>query len=95
MDAIHNFAAHQSVPTQNSNPGDKMLTENNDLTYRISGSPLVDLFDELEENAYLGEKGKLDELIDKAWRADPLLALKVLFNARSIHLGKSSRNAFY
>ncbi|KAM5347865.1 hypothetical protein ACJ41O_007689 [Fusarium nematophilum] len=69
-----------------------MQTENGDLAYRSSNDALVDLFHELEE---VVSGPRLSELLSAAWKADPLATLKIIFNSRSIHLGKSSRNTFY
>lgn len=69
----------------------QMLTDNGDLAYRSTGDPLVDLFSELED---LVPGGPLSELLNKAWAHDPLATLKIIFNARSIHLGKASRSVF-
>ncbi|KAJ3533555.1 hypothetical protein NM208_g7933 [Fusarium decemcellulare] len=69
-----------------------MQTENADLAYRSTNDSLVDLFQELED---VLSGPRLVELLSAAWKADPLDTLKIIFNARSIHLGKSSRNTFY
>lgn len=69
-----------------------MHTENGDLAYRSSNDALVDLFSELED---VVSGPRLLELLNSAWKADPLATLKIIFNSRSIHLGKSSRNTFY
>ncbi|KAK5628753.1 hypothetical protein RRF57_004468 [Xylaria bambusicola] len=69
-----------------------MLTENGDVTYRSTTSPLVDLFTELED---VVSGPRLLELLNAAWREDSLTTLKIIFNARSIHLGKASRLTFY
>jgi Domain of unknown function (DUF2828) len=67
----------------------KTLTENNDVALISSGSPLVDLFYKLKDN-------DVDEsLLQKAWDEDPTATLKIIFNARSIHLGKGDRLAAY
>ncbi|KAK0667084.1 hypothetical protein QBC41DRAFT_304622 [Cercophora samala] len=71
---------------------DKMLTENGDVTFGSSNSVLVDLFTELEE---VIDSKRLDDILTAAWTEDPLATLKIIFNARSIHLGKSSRISFY
>ncbi|KAJ2893720.1 hypothetical protein MKZ38_008306 [Zalerion maritima] len=68
------------------------LTANQDLAHSSSKSPLVDLFYELEEAA---TGVRLRDLLNGAWAADPLMTLKIVFNARSIHLGKASRTTFY
>jgi hypothetical protein len=67
-------------------------TENADLTNSSSRNPLVDLFYDLSEHCTAGE---LKDTLQNAWKEDPLLTLKIIFNARSIHLGKSSRSAAY
>ncbi|KAB5518179.1 hypothetical protein GE09DRAFT_978463 [Coniochaeta sp. 2T2.1] len=69
-----------------------MLTENGDKAFRSTNSPLVDLFYELEE---VVSGPLLRELLDQAWNTDADTTLKLIFNARSIHLGKSSRHIFY
>ncbi|KAK4085115.1 uncharacterized protein Triagg1_105 [Trichoderma aggressivum f. europaeum] len=70
----------------------RMLTENSDVAFISTQNALVDLFFEMEE-AVSGPR--LKELLDAAWAVHPLITLKVIFNARSIHLGKSSKNVFY
>jgi hypothetical protein len=70
----------------------KMLTENHDLAHRSTNDSLVDLFTELED---VVSGPRLLELLDSAWRYDPVATLKIIFNARSIHLGKASRQTFY
>jgi hypothetical protein len=69
-----------------------MLTENDGVAYRSTNSALVDLFSELEE---VVSGPRLRELLNAAWDEDALATLKLIFNARSIHLGKSSRHTFY
>lgn len=69
-----------------------MLTINGDLTHRSTNEPLVDLFTELEETIS-GER--LQALLEASWNIDPLATIKIIFNARSIHLGKASRKPFY
>ncbi|KAK3990424.1 hypothetical protein QBC44DRAFT_325139 [Cladorrhinum sp. PSN332] len=70
----------------------QMLTENGDVAFKSSKNPLVDLFYELEESV---SSSRLHDLLVAAWAEDPLATLKIIFNARSIHLGKSSRKVFY
>ncbi|KAI0505996.1 hypothetical protein F5B22DRAFT_625780 [Xylaria bambusicola] len=70
----------------------RMLTENGDIAYRSTTSPLVDLFAELED---VVSGPRLLELLNVAWKQDSLATLKIVFNARSIHLGKASRLTFY
>ena len=70
----------------------KNLTENADVTNISSKSAIVDLFYDLGENT---GSAQLKILLDDAWKEDSLLTLKIIFNARSIHLGKSNRVAAY
>lgn len=70
----------------------KMLTENADVAYSKSGSALVDAFFEIED---VISGTRLRNVLDEAWKADPEATLKIIWNARSIHLGKSSRSIFY
>lgn len=70
----------------------KMLTKNGDVAYRSTTEPLLDLFAELED---VVSGPRLRELLESSWRSDPTATLKVIFNARSIHLGKASRQTFY
>ncbi|KAK8061321.1 hypothetical protein PG994_007687 [Apiospora phragmitis] len=77
---------------QQANNENLMLTENNDVAYRSTQEPLLDLFAELEE---VISGPRLYELLNMAWQKDPLMTLKIIYNARSIHLGKASRTTFY
>ncbi|ROW17696.1 hypothetical protein VPNG_00837 [Cytospora leucostoma] len=70
----------------------KMWTENGDLAHESTGDVLLDLFTELED---VISGPRLLELLDEAWQMDPESTLKIIFNARSIHLGKASRQTFY
>ncbi|KAF4455512.1 hypothetical protein F53441_2174 [Fusarium austroafricanum] len=79
-------------PEPSRNLEGMMLTENGDLAYRSSQDPLVDLFQELEE---VVSGIRLNELLSSAWKENPLATLRIIFNSRSIHLGKSSRTTFY
>lgn len=79
---------HQQMPDMEN----RMLTDNGDLAYQSTTDALVDLMAELED---VVTGPRLKDLLDSAWAADPLMTLKLIFNARSIHLGKSSRKTFY
>jgi hypothetical protein len=70
----------------------KMLTHNVDVAFKSTKSPLVDLFSDLSEGYNAEDVAKT---IATAWEVDPLVTLKIIFNARSIHLGKASRNVAY
>lgn len=83
-------------PTETEDPrpdsDNTMPTQNMDKAYESTTNPLVDLFTELEE---VVSGPRLGDLLDAAWAHDPLATLKIVFNARSIHLGKASRVGFY
>ncbi|KAH7078711.1 hypothetical protein BKA63DRAFT_531534 [Paraphoma chrysanthemicola] len=70
----------------------KATTSNSDVTNISSKSALVDLFYDLGENT---TSVKLKTLLENAWSDDALLTLRIIFNARSIHLGKANRLAAY
>lgn len=97
-DANDKDAGHPFMKALHSNPEppkdmtNRMLTENNDLTNTSTTEPLLDLFAELEE---VVSGPRLNDLLAAAWNKDSLSTLKIIFNARSIHLGKSSRAVTY
>ncbi|KAF2691672.1 hypothetical protein K458DRAFT_411394 [Lentithecium fluviatile CBS 122367] len=70
----------------------KTLTENADVTNISSKNVLVDLFYDLGEST---ESDRLKTLLNNAWKEDSLMTLKIIFNARSIHLGKANKIAAY
>lgn len=84
----HNKATTPEPPSMEN----KMFTENKDLAHRSTGSSLVDLFTSLEKTI---SGPHLLELLKASWVEDPMLTLKVIFNARSIHLGKAEKSSFY
>lgn len=88
--------ANDREPTETEDPRSEsdnlMATQNMDKAYVSTTNPLVDLFTELEE---VVSGPRLGDLLDAAWAHDPLATLKIIFNARSIHLGKASRVGFY
>ncbi|KAF3039446.1 hypothetical protein E8E11_002080 [Didymella keratinophila] len=95
----HN-ALKRSAPFKADNPRpskvlldeNKTFTENADVTNISSKNALVDLFYDIGEGI---SHSQLDTVLTTAWNEDALLTLKIIFNARSIHLGKSSRKAAY
>ncbi|RMY62886.1 hypothetical protein D0865_00196 [Hortaea werneckii] len=81
----------KAVPSFDQHDG-KMRTENDDVAYRESGSVLVDAFFELED---VISGHRLRTVLENAWAEDSDATLRIIWNARSIHLGKASRNSFY
>lgn len=91
---VQGLVEHQKQTMLNVHKLDenKTLTWNGDVAHRLTESALMDLFYELEEGR---EGGKLDTLLTASYNVDALATLKMIWNARSIHLGKSSRLAAY
>ncbi|CAJ2502964.1 Uu.00g103580.m01.CDS01 [Anthostomella pinea] len=90
---IQGLVAHgNSTPVPSIATDNKMLTENSDVAFRSTRQALLDLFFELED---VVSGPRLLELLNAAWIDSPLMTLKIIFNARSIHLGKASRATFY
>jgi hypothetical protein len=89
---IQGLLNHDKGEPEPPNMENKMYTENDDIAYRSTTDSVVDLFAELED---VVSGPRLRELLDSAWAANPLMTLKIIFNARSIHLGKSSSTTFY
>ncbi|KAJ7679294.1 hypothetical protein DFH06DRAFT_974655 [Mycena polygramma] len=67
-------------------------TENYAPAYNSTLSPTLDAFQKLTQYSYGDQVG---ELLDKAWAEDPNLTLKIIWNLRSIHDGKSEKEGFY
>lgn len=90
MDAL--AAATPTLKHAVALPVNKMYTENMGITNESTSSPLLDLFAELEKTV---EGKRLQKLLESAWKEDPLATLKIVWNARSIHLGKGEQDSFY
>ncbi|KAJ6459476.1 hypothetical protein C8R47DRAFT_1180743 [Mycena vitilis] len=67
-------------------------TENHAPAYSSTLSPTLDAFQKLTQYSYGDQVGKL---LDNAWAEEPNLTLRIIWNLRSIHDGKSEREAFY
>jgi hypothetical protein len=91
MDGLRQHAAH-SRTTEELQEDNKRLTENADVTNISAKNPLVDLFYDLSTDV-AGDR--IEVLLENAWKEDALMTLKIIFNARSIHLGKSDRLVSY
>lgn len=88
----HNVDQHILNRTAGRDMANKTLTTNGDVAHVSTNDALVDLFHELTDTV---DGGRLVALLDAAWAEDAAAALKIIFNARSIHLGKSMRKVFY
>ncbi|KAF7297135.1 hypothetical protein MIND_00946400 [Mycena indigotica] len=67
-------------------------TDNGAMAYDSTLSPTLDAFNKLTRNSTAQE---IRELLDNAWAENPDTTLKVIWNLRSIHEGKSEKEAFY
>ncbi|KAK6996501.1 hypothetical protein R3P38DRAFT_3407319 [Favolaschia claudopus] len=70
----------------------RTLTENSAPAYDSTLSPTLDAFQKLTHFSWGDSVG---ELLDRAWAEDPQLTLKIIWNLRSIHDGKSEKEGFY
>jgi hypothetical protein len=91
MNALNTATATQKESGE-SLPENMMYTENMGIAHESTTSPLLDLFSELEKTI---TRDRLKRLLDSAWKEDPLATLKIIWNARSIHLGKGEQESFY
>ncbi|MCJ1309646.1 hypothetical protein MMC25_003306 [Agyrium rufum] len=73
-------------------PDNRMLSEKGGVGHTSTESALLDLFVELEKTI---ESERLKAALAAAWKEDALTTLKIIWNARSIHLGKGERETFY
>ncbi|EEH48177.1 uncharacterized protein PADG_04261 [Paracoccidioides brasiliensis Pb18] len=75
----------------------RMLTENMGMAYASTQSPILELFNKVDHkgNYYVNNQQPLAETLEEAWKADPLMTLKVIWMVRSIHLGKGDKGMFY
>lgn len=71
------------------------LTENQGVAFASTQSTLVDLFHHLDGECDDSRADELTPLLENSWAEDPLATLKVIWNSRSIHLGKGERDIFY
>ncbi|KAF8252758.1 hypothetical protein K440DRAFT_684927 [Wilcoxina mikolae CBS 423.85] len=82
-------ALTSSAPTL---PYNLTFTDKGAITHESTNSPLLDLFTELEK---VISAERLDELLTAAWKESPADTLKIIWNARSIHVGKSDKYLWY
>ncbi|KAI9684138.1 MAG: hypothetical protein M1829_003408 [Trizodia sp. TS-e1964] len=70
----------------------KTFTAKGGKAYRSTNNHSLDLFSELQ-NSISGPR--LRELLENSWKDSPINTLKIIWNARSIHLGKGDKESFY
>ncbi len=79
MDALKSVAYHR-------------LTENGSPAFSSTLSCTLDAFQSLSVHM---ETLTIDSVLARAWVEDPALTLKIIWNTRSIHDGKSDKELFY
>lgn len=67
-------------------------TQNSDPAYSSTLSATLDAFQSLQPQSF--DTG-LKYTLANAWKEDPGLTLRIIWNSRSIHDGKSDREVFY
>ncbi|KAJ7058183.1 hypothetical protein C8F01DRAFT_990941 [Mycena amicta] len=70
----------------------RTLTDNGASAYNSTLSPTLDAFHKLTRHS---SATQIHQLLNEAWAEDPETALKIIWNLRSIHEGKSEKEAFY
>ena len=70
----------------------KQFTQNLAHGFQSTGSATVDAFNGLSPKTAHGD---YDRLLARSWEEDTLATLKIIWNLRSIHEGKSEREGFY
>ena len=70
----------------------RKYTENASPAFNSTLSPTLDAFNSL---SIFMTKEKINMVLSKAWEEDPGLALRIIWNTRSIHDGKSDKELFY
>ncbi|RPB25185.1 hypothetical protein L211DRAFT_822636 [Terfezia boudieri ATCC MYA-4762] len=82
-----------STPSQAGRaPENITLTTNNMPAYASTLTPTLDLFSDLQADI---SPAMLHDLLTQSWNMDPLETLKIIFQCRSIHLGKGEKDNFY
>jgi hypothetical protein len=69
------------------------LTANRAPAYRSTLNATLDAFQAMNAHAYGTDN--IDHNLKKSWEEDPELTLRIIWNLRSIHDGKSEKEAFY
>ncbi|ORY73592.1 hypothetical protein BCR35DRAFT_354041 [Leucosporidium creatinivorum] len=81
---------HEATENPTTETANLTLTDNLGVTNASTLSPTLDLFNELGSV----EKDEMCELLDSAWKEDPLATLKIIWSARSIPRGKGEKEAW-
>ncbi|ORY73605.1 hypothetical protein BCR35DRAFT_281512 [Leucosporidium creatinivorum] len=81
---------HESTENPTAETANLTLTDNLGVTNASTLSPTLGLFNELGSV----EKDEMRELLEAAWKEDPLATLKIIWSARSIPRGKGEKEAW-
>ncbi|KAJ7496916.1 hypothetical protein FB451DRAFT_1456911 [Mycena latifolia] len=84
--------SHSGAQSFSSAGNERTFTENGAPAYGSTGSATLDAFCNLGAHTYGSEVG---EYLAEAWAEDPDLTLRIIWNLRSIHDGKSDKEVFY
>jgi hypothetical protein len=70
----------------------RKYTQNASPAFSSTLSSTLDAFHSL--SSYMPQE-KINIVLSKAWEEDPVIALRIIWNTRSIHDGKSDKELFY
>ena len=70
----------------------RKYTQNDSPAFSSTRSPTLDAFFNLDIGM---SKEEINIILSKAWEEDSNLALRIIWNTRSIHDGKSDKELFY
>lgn len=87
-DALH-FPTNSFMARLRSD--DRAYNKNMVMAFNSTGSATLDAFNFLNRWTY----EEVNERLEKAWNEDPSMALRLIWNIRSIHDGKSEKELFY
>lgn len=87
-DALH-FPTNSFIARLKSD--DRAYNTKSALALNSTGSAILDAFNFLDRWSY----DEVNRHLEKAWKEDPALALKLIWNLRSIHDGKNEKELFY
>lgn len=87
-DALH-FPTNSFIARLKSD--DRAYNTKSALALNSTGSAILDAFNFLDRWSY----DEVNRHLEKAWKEDPALALRLIWNLRSIHDGKNEKELFY
>ena len=86
LDMLHKSMIGEGLPPLG-------FTENGSVTFLSAGNKCLDFFFQVVPST---EQGKVERLLEEAWKEDPLTTLKLIFQLRGVRgTGKSDKKNFY